>query len=67
MAQKKRSKKMVECTHDKVMPKYKDEDFQGLDEYEVQERFPRFFGRCPDCRSQVILYSSDMHYIAGDW
>ena len=55
------------CKHEKVAPKYKDEDFKGLREYEVRIRFPRFWGRCPDCGQHVILYSSYSHYIAGDW
>lgn len=57
----------IECDHEKVTPKYKDSDFIGLDEYEIQRKFPRFDGVCPDCGTLLIAYSSTMHYIAGDW
>lgn len=55
------------CTHPQVMPQYRDADFENLSASEIKQKFPRFFGQCPDCGEQVILYSSTLHYIAGDW
>lgn len=56
-----------ECKHASVQPKYLDSDFSGLDEHEVRRRFPRFDGVCPECGSRMIMYSSFVHYAAGDW
>lgn len=56
-----------DCQHTTVAPKYNDQDFGTLDEYEVRRRFPRFDGTCPECGTRIIIYSSYMHYIAGDW
>lgn len=55
------------CAHAKVMPNYDDKDFEGLDEFEIRKRFPRFHGECPDCGARLILYSSTLHYVMGDW
>ena len=57
------------CEHAKVMPNYDDKDFDGLDEFEIRRRFPRFHGECPDCGARLIrvlriafwLHATSMH------
>lgn len=55
------------CRHESVMPKVSDDQLEGLSADEVREKYPRFFGVCPDCGQRLILYASAMHYVAGDW
>jgi hypothetical protein len=45
------------CPHDGAVVNYDD----------VLARFPRFYGRCPDCGASLIKYASWAHYGAGDW
>lgn len=47
---------------------FDEEESEGLDEYEVQRRWPRLHGACPwGCGYVGIYYASAMHYIMGDW
>jgi hypothetical protein len=47
---------------------FDEEAARGLDEYEVQRRWPRLHGVCPrGCGYVGIHYASPMHYIMGDW
>jgi hypothetical protein len=55
------------CDHAAVMPAFDEEAAKGLDAYEVRKRWPRFFGKCPSCDFNGIMYASRMHYIMGDW
>ncbi len=55
------------CAHVKVMPAFDYEASKGLGAYEVRKRWPRFFGKCPDCDFEGILYASREHYYSGDW
>lgn len=55
------------CTHPKVTPKVTDDELRGLSPSEVREKYPRFYGECPDCKATVIAYGSYMHYLMGDW
>lgn len=55
------------CKHESCTPEFDEEAAQGMDEYEIKERWPRFDGTCPDCGGLVIAYASPMHYIMGDW
>jgi ribosomal protein S27E len=34
---------------------------------EIRQRFPRKFGKCPDCGWEGIVYASFEHFIAGDY
>lgn len=56
-----------ECKHESVMPTVTDEELRGLSAREVRTSYPRFFGTCPDCGQELILYASYMHYLAGDY
>jgi hypothetical protein len=67
-------KKAKRCCGDKVcahprIPKveFDVEAASGLPPEEIRERWPRFFGPCPDCKATVIAYASQEHYIFGDW
>jgi hypothetical protein len=40
---------------------------RGLSAEEVRKRWPRFYGLCPDCNTEVIHYASTAHYVLGDW
>ena len=55
------------CAHDADMPVFDEDAAAGLDEHEVRRRWPRYFGKCSQCGSNVILYASYAHYICGDW
>lgn len=58
----------VRCAHEKVRPTFDYEASKGLSSHEVRQRWPRFFGECPDCRApQLILYASKEHYYSGNW
>lgn len=56
-----------ECDHDAVKVEFDEEAAKGLDAHEVQRRWPRFFGQCPECGQQLIKYASMAHYLHGDW
>jgi ssDNA-binding Zn-finger/Zn-ribbon topoisomerase 1 len=58
---------MSECTHENVKVEFDEEAAKGMDEYQVRERWPRFFGNCPDCGVMLIKYASTAHFIYGDW
>lgn len=57
------------CTHPKVAPSFDVEAARAgnLSSSEVQRRWPRFHGTCPDCGLSLILYASFDHYTWGDW
>lgn len=55
------------CTHPKCTPAFDEEAAKGLDAAEIQRRWPRFDGVCPDCGERMIIYASFMQYIAGDY
>ena len=55
------------CEHTSVMPTYDSEEAKGKTAMEVREKWPRFFGVCPDCGQQAILYASFEQYVMGDW
>ncbi len=55
------------CKHEPHQPTFDAKAAEGLDEYEVRRRWPRFVGRCSQCGQQVILYASAEHFVAGDW
>jgi hypothetical protein len=57
----------AECAHPNLPVRYDSEQARGLSAHEVRERFPRFYGPCPDCGEVMIGYASFEHYIAGDW
>lgn len=59
--------KKFECKHATVMPTFDYEASKGLSSHEVRQRWPRFWGECPDCHQQLILYASREHYYSGDW
>lgn len=58
-----------ECPHARCTPPagFDEPASRDLSSDEVRERWPRFFGRCPDCGETVIGYASLAHCIAGDW
>ena len=61
-----------DCQHEKHMPSYSDDDIRGdldanMPSINIRTKYPRYFGKCADCGSLVILYSSALHYIAGGW
>ena len=56
-----------ECEHASVMPSFDEEAARGKSSTEVRKMWPRFFGICPDCGQQYILYASYSHYLMGDW
>lgn len=55
------------CPHDSAPVEFDEKASAGLSSNEVRKRWPRFWGRCPDCGEQLIKYASFAHYIAGDW
>lgn len=55
------------CEHKNVIPEFDEDDARDLSPIEVRKKYPRFFGTCPDCGSNVIAYASFEHFIAGDW
>ena len=56
-----------ECKHPAVTPKFDKEVASGLTVSQVRKRFPRFFGKCPDCDFDGIIYASNEHFLYGDW
>lgn len=59
--------KKKECGHLAVVPPFDGQAAEGLPSWRVRERWPRFFGVCPDCGEKVICYASTAHCLAGDW
>ena len=55
------------CQHPQCVPAFDEDAARGLDEWEVQRRWPRFEGMCPDCGALMIVYASAMHFAMGDW
>lgn len=55
------------CKHEKCQPAFDEERAKSMTVEEVRKEFPRFFGNCPDCGTQVISYASRAHYVFGDW
>ena len=55
------------CKHECVMPTFNEAAASGLDAHVVRQRWPRFYGECPACNQQVILYASYEHFYYGDW
>ena len=55
------------CSHPKCLPEFDEQASRLLTVGEIQKRWPRFWGECPDCGENVIAYASIGHYIAGDW
>lgn len=55
------------CNHPKCTVKFDRAEAATMTSAEVRKNFPRFFGTCPDCKEQVIIYSSTSHYQMGDW
>lgn len=60
---------MSECRHESVKVEFDEEDCKShnYSSEEVQRRWPRFHGICPDCGKLLIKYASTAHYIWGDW
>ncbi|HEX3156729.1 MAG TPA: hypothetical protein VHV32_19020 [Candidatus Angelobacter sp.] len=56
-----------ECDHAAAPVTFDEEAAKGLSAHEVRARWPRFFGNCPGCGTQLIKYASQMHYYSGDW
>jgi len=59
--------KQKNCNHASCRVEFDKEAAEGLDEYEIRKRWPRFEGICPDCGAQLILYASPEHFVLGDW
>lgn len=55
------------CQHLAAMPAFDPVEAHTMDAMEVRRTFPRFYGNCPTCGQQVIVYASLAHYVAGDW
>jgi hypothetical protein len=55
------------CQHLAAMPTFDPVKAKTMDAWEVRRTFPRFYGNCPTCGQQVIVYASLAHYVAGDW
>jgi hypothetical protein len=55
------------CNHDGVVVNFDEVKAQGMNPYEVRKRWPRFFGKCPDCNCNLIKYASMAHFVYGDW
>lgn len=56
-----------ECQHPKVIPTFDEDAAKDLGTEEIRKHWPRFFGKCPDCDFNGIMYASYAHYIFGDW
>jgi hypothetical protein len=60
-----------QCKHEKCTPHYDEKQMEAdaskMSLTAFREKYPRFDGYCPGCGSQLIAYSSFMHYIMGDW
>jgi hypothetical protein len=57
----------TDCAHPSATPAFDEEAARPLPAAEVRERWPRFFGTCPDCGISGIFYASFAHYVMGDW
>jgi hypothetical protein len=55
------------CKHPKCLPEFDQTAAMGLSAPEVQKRWPRFWGVCPDCGVRLVMYASAEHCIMGDW
>lgn len=55
------------CPHPQCQVTFDPAAAQKLTVEEIRKRWPRFYGPCPDCGQQMIVYASFSHYIYGDW
>lgn len=55
------------CAHASCVVKFDPEAASTMTTVEVRKNFPRFFGLCPECEEQVIIYASRKHFVMGDW
>jgi hypothetical protein len=56
-----------QCKHPRCAVAFDEDAARNLSAEEVQRRWPRFHGTCPDCGAGLIKYASFMHYAMGDW
>ena len=56
-----------DCNHESCVVEFDEVEAQGMDSYEVQKRWPRWHGPCPECGVNLIKYATASHYIMGDW
>jgi hypothetical protein len=59
----------ADCDHPRCVPPngFDAAAATALTAEEVRERWPRWWGPCPDCGGHVIGYKSRSHAYAGDW
>jgi len=57
------------CPHDSIKVEFDEEtaNREKLSDTEIRRRWPRFYGKCPDCGQMLIKYASMAHYVYGDW
>jgi hypothetical protein len=55
------------CLHSKCEPEFDEKACENLSAAEVQHRYPRFDGICPDCGEHLIMYKNTLHYLMGDY
>lgn len=56
-----------QCKHPRCAVAFDEDAARGLSAEEVRKRWPRFYGLCPDCNTEVIRYASTAHRVLGDW
>ena len=54
------------CDHAECKPPFDSQAAKSMTSLEVREKYPRFYGECPNCKGMVIAYASFEHYISGD-
>lgn len=57
----------ADCKHEDCVPPYDKELCKDKDAAWIRKHFPRFFGKCPTCHQQVIVYNCFEQYVMGDY
>lgn len=60
-------RRQAACAHPRCQPDFDSEAAKSMTPDQVKQKYPRFYGQCPDCKAHLSVYASFEHYIAGDW
>jgi len=56
------------CTHSRMRPPDFDlNEAREMSAHDIQLKFPRYQGECPDCGKFLTIYASPEHRNAGGW
>lgn len=54
------------CKHESCLVFFDLDQAKKMKKSEIREKYPRFFGKCQDCKVEIIKYASKAHYVYVD-